>query len=229
MSIHDKKTGEDLYPLFRERWEAFDDTFEPLSRRVFNAFGLMPVPGDEHLCEYLPWVSDPITKPWEKYDITLYEWDLWDRLRQEGYFDIAKMVQGEMGIDDLKDEDSEGAKELIEAMAGGGNHYHLAVNLPNQGYITNLPEGAIVEVPGHVAGSGVHGIGVGSLPQGIVELFRREITTAQLGVDAAVLGDRNLALQALLLDPVIRDMDVAEQVLDDYLTSYKEYLPQFFK
>jgi alpha-galactosidase/6-phospho-beta-glucosidase family protein len=48
-------------------------------------------------------------------------------------------------------------------------------------------------------------------------------------VDAAVEGDRHKALQCLLLDPVISDIEVAKQILDDYLTAYKEYLPQFWK
>jgi alpha-galactosidase/6-phospho-beta-glucosidase family protein len=48
-------------------------------------------------------------------------------------------------------------------------------------------------------------------------------------VDTAVEGDRQKALQCLLLDPVVADIEVAKQILDDYLTSYKEYLPQFWK
>jgi hypothetical protein len=31
------------------------------------------------------------------------------------------------------------------------------------------------------------------------------------------------------LDPVITDISTAKKVLDDYLTSYKEYLPQFWQ
>jgi len=50
-----------------------------------------------------------------------------------------------------------------------------------------------------------------------------------LCVDAAILGDRQKALQCLLLDPVISDIELAGRILDDYLTSYKEYLPQFWK
>jgi alpha-galactosidase len=49
-----------------------------------------------------------------------------------------------------------------------------------------------------------------------------------LCVDASIAGDRQKALQCLLLDPVINDFELANQVLDDYLTSYKEYLPQFW-
>lgn len=229
LDLRNQKTGEDLYPLFAERWKKFDPTFEPLTRRVYNAFGRFPIPGDEHLCEYLPWLSDPVTKPWEKYEVSLYDWDRNERRRSDGHAAIAKMGAGEMSIDSLRNADSEGALEVIENVAGAGNHYHLAVNLPNRGYITNLPEGAIVEVPGLMSGAGVQGIGVGALPAGIAELCRRETTVAQLCVDAAVQGDRQLALQCLLLDPVITDLDVAQQILDDYLETYREYLPQFWR
>ena len=229
LDLRDKRTGEDLYPLFSERWASFDPDFEPLTRRMYYAFGYLPIPGDEHLCEYLPWVSDPVTEPWEKYDISLYDWDLLDQLRGKRHDYIAKMGAGDVDVKHLKDADSEGALEIIESIAGASNHYHLAVNLPNQGYITNLPAGAIVEVPGLVSGAGVCGVGVGALPEGIAELCRREITVARLGVDAAIHGDRYAALQCLLLDPVITDMDVARQVLDDYLVTYRKHLPQFWR
>jgi alpha-galactosidase len=228
LDLRDKRTGKDLYPLFAERWAAFNPAFEPLTRRVYEVLGLFPIPGDEHLCEYLPWVSDPLTKPWERFDLSLYEWEVWDQLRGQGHADIVRMGEGQSGIDHLREADSEGAVEIIESIAGAGAHYHLAVNLPNQGYIANLPDGAIVEVPGLVSGAGVHGVGVGSLPEPVAELCRREITVARLAVDAAVHGDRAVALQCLLLDPVITDLDVAQQILDDYLETYREQLPQFW-
>ncbi len=228
LSVHDKRTGEDLYPRFSEKWAALDSAFEPLTRWVYEIFDLLPIPGDEHLCEYLPWVSDSLTKPWEKFDLSLYEWDLWDGLRGQSHADIARMGAGEMDIAHLQETDSEGALEIIENIAGAGKHLHLAVNLPNQGYIANLPEGAIVEMPGVVTGAGVQGVAVGALPEPIAELCRREITVTQLCVDAAVNGDRQAALQCLLLDPVITDMDVAKLILDDYLETYREHLPQFW-
>jgi alpha-galactosidase len=228
LDVRDRRTGEDLYPLFAERWAGLDPRFEPLTRRVYEVFGRFPIPGDEHLCEYLPWASDPLTRPWEKYDLSLYEWDLWEQLRGLGHDDVAKMADGRMTVEHLRDADSEGALEIIEAIAGAMNHYHLAVNLPNRGYVANLPEEAIVEVPGLVSGAGVQGVGVGPLPEPIAELCRREITVTRLCVDAAVHGDRQAALQCLLLDPVITDLDVARQVLDDYLETYREHLAQFW-
>jgi alpha-galactosidase len=227
-SIRDRQTGEDLYPLFRRRWNELDPAFEPLTRRVFDAFGLFPVPGDTHLCEYLPWVSDPLTKPWEKYAIPLYDWDLMAALRDFQHERIKSMADGGMTIAGLEETDSEGALEMIENIAAASTHYHLAANLPNVGQIDNLPLGATIETPVVVDGAGIHPVHIGAFPAPIAELLRRETTVAQLCVDAAIEGDRLKALQCLLLDPVINDFELAKLVLDDYLTSYKEYLPQFW-
>jgi alpha-galactosidase len=229
LSIHDRRTGEDLYPLFRKRFFELDPSFEPLTRDVFSAFGLFPVPGDTHLCEYLPWLSDSQTKPWDKYNIRLYDWNLFAAVRDFELDRLSGMANNETTIAALLDTDSEGAMEMIENVAGGTPHYHIAANLPNQGQISNLPLGAAVETPVIVDGAGIHPVHVGALPEPVAELCRRETIVAQLCVDAAVEGDRGKALQCLLLDPVVTDINTAKKILDDYLTSYREYLPQFWK
>ncbi len=228
LSVHNRRTGEDLYPLLKERFFELDEKFEPLTRRVFRDFGLFPVPGDTHLCEYLPWMSDSATKPWEKFNIRLYDWEMMAGLRDFSLDRLNEMANGSMTIEGLLNTDSEGALEMIENISGAGNHYHLAANLPNTGQISNLPLNTIVETPVMVDGAGVHPVFVGALPEPVAELCRRELMVAQLGVDAAVEGDYKKALQCLLLDPVIRDPDSARLVLDDYLQTYKEYLPQFW-
>jgi alpha-galactosidase len=229
LSLHDRRTGEDLYPLFRQRFFELDPAFEPLTRDVFSAFGLFPVPGDTHLCEYLPWVSDSQSKPWDRYNIRLYDWDLMAAVRDFELDRINEMACGHQTIEHLLDSDSEGALEMIENIAGATTHYHVAANLPNAGQIANLPHGCTVETPVIVDGAGIHPVQVGALPEPIAELCRRETTVAQLCVDAAVEGSRQKALQCLLLDPVITDINTAKKILDDYLTSYKEYLPQFWQ
>ena len=229
LGMRDKQTGADLYPLFRDRFASFDPTFEPLTRDVYEAIGIFPVPGDTHLCEYLPWVSDPVTKPWEKYTIRLYDWDVWAGLRDFSLDRLNDMAEGHLTIEGLLETDSEGALEMIENIAGGGTHYHLAANLPNTGQISNLPLGATVETPVLVNGTGVRPVHVGALPEAVAELCRREIVVGQLCVDAAVEGSREKALQCLLLDPTITDIGVAKQILDEYLTTYKEHLPQFWR
>lgn len=228
MDVRDRRTGEDLYPALRAAWKQAPAELEPLTHRVFDAFGLMPVPGDEHLDEYLPWCSDPQTRPWEKFDLELYDWDRAERGRDEGHEQIRQMGAGKASVAELKETNSEGALEVVEALSGAGNDYHMAINRPNTGQIANLPLNAIVETPAVLTGMGVLPVTVGSLPEGIAELLRRELACIKLCIDSVVEGDRQKALQCLLLDPVITDLDTASQVLDDYLTAYKQYLPTFW-
>jgi alpha-galactosidase len=172
-------------------------------------------------------MSDPATKPWDKFKIRLYDWELMAGLRDFSLDRLNEMANGNMSVDGLRDADSEGALEMIENITCAGEHYHLAANLPNAGQIANLPLGAIVETPVMVNGAGIHPVHMGTLPEAIAELCRRELMTSQLGVDAAVEGSYEKALQCLLLDPVIHDLDSAKHILDDYLKTYKEHLPQF--
>jgi alpha-galactosidase len=226
--IRDKETGEDLYPLLRERWlGGFRRDFEPLSREVFEIFGLMPTAGDAHLCEYLAWTHDPLAKPWEKYHLTHQNWDGNRQRRADRWAQARAIIAGERPVDDLLFAISEGVPEIVEAITFNSNEYHQQLNLPNEGLIPNLPADAIVEVPGVISGMGIHGLNFPPLPEAIAELCRRELALSSLAVDASIAGDRALALQALLLDPMINDIDTARAILDDFLTTFAEYLPQF--
>jgi alpha-galactosidase len=226
--IRDKETGEDLYPLLREKWlHHYRKDFEPLTREMFEIFGLMPTAGDSHMCEYLPWTHDPITKPWEKYNLKLQSWQGNRRRRADRKAMAEAIVAEKRPVDELKYAISEGVPEIIEAITFNDNYYHHQLNLPNNSLILNLPDDAIVEVPGVISGFGIRGLNFPPLPEGIAELCRRELALSSLVVDAVVKGDRQLALQALLLDPMMNDIDRARAILDDFLTTFAEYLPQF--
>ena len=229
LSIHDRRTGEDLYPLLRNRFLELDPGFEPLTRRVLQDFGLFPVPGDTHLCEYLSWLSDPVTKPWEKFNIRLYDWELMASLRDFSLDRLNEMADGHLTVESLLETDSEGALEVIENITCAGTHYHLAANLPNAGQIFNLPSGATVETPVIVDGAGIHPVHMGSLPEPVAELNRRELMVSKLCVEAVIEGSYEKALQCLLLDPMITDTTIAKNILDDYLDTYRTHLPQFWR
>jgi alpha-galactosidase len=226
--IRDRATGEDLYPLLRERWlKHYRKDFEPLTRTLFEVFGLMPTPGDSHVCEYLPWVHDPINKPWEKYDLKLQSWDGNRKRRAERWATAEAIASGVRPVDELKNAISEGVVEIIQAITFNDNWYHHQVNVPNHGCIPNLPDDAIVEVPGIVTGIGIRGLNMPPLPAPIAELCRRELAYSSAVIDACYTGDQDAALRALLLDPMINDIDTARAILNDFLTEFAEYLPQF--
>lgn len=229
LSLTDKQTGEDLYPLFKDRLKTHNPEFEPYSRALHNTFHLYPITGDNHLIEYLPYTHNVHRKTWERYDIQMYPLVGAGNLRDEMWNDIHAMISGEKSIDFLKDLHSEHAEEIIAGVVADKKMKSDAVNIPNNGYISNLPNDSIVEVPGIVDASGVRGEKVGDLPEPIAELCRRDIKISELTIDAAYNGDRDLAQQVLSLDPMIDDLDVAKNMLNEFLENQKEYLPQFYK
>ena len=102
---------------------------------------------------------------------------------------------------------------IATAIRTGRSHIELAVNLPNRGLIPNLPGSAIVEVPAAVGADGVRGIAVGDLPDGIAAVLTARALQQEIIVDAAVSGSRDLALQALILDPLVPDRATAASIL----------------
>ena len=95
-------------------------------------------------------------------------------------------------------------------------------NVRNDGVIPNLPREAVVEVPGLINGAGVHGVAVGPLPEGIANILGQELM-----IDAALSGDRPLALQALLADPLVPSVEAATAMLDEALAAHAPLLPRF--
>jgi alpha-galactosidase len=227
LDVRDRHTGEDLYPALRQAAKNAPESFEPLTMALFKIYGYCAVPGDTHLCEYIPWTHDVTTRPWEYYNLRLYDWAGNEARRDLSRGTIAKMAAGELPVEGMKTVHSEGAAELIEAMTSNSNYYADTVNIPNRGAIPNLPDETVVELPAVVSGLGINGLNLPPLPDSVAELCRREAALVEMVVDAAVTGDRQIALQALLLDPMINDINRAQAILDDYLTAFADHLPQF--
>jgi len=227
IDIRDRENGIDLYPTIRASLDDVPASLEPLSRDLCRIFGYLPIAGDTHLAEYLPWFYDPATKPHETYQLPLYDWHGNEGVREVLHVMMQSMADGGLPVDGLRDATSEGATELVAALSGGSDYYDETVNIPNRGAIAGLPDETIVEIPAFVGPYGIRPIHIGPLPEPIAELCRRESALVELVVDAAVSGDRRLALHALLFDPMINDIGRARVILEDYLLTFAEYLSQF--
>lgn len=221
VDIRDQRTGEDLYPIFREKEAKHDPSYEKLSRFIFHHYGLFPTSGDSHLGEFFPYAHEMIHA--DGYDFKQYE-----QRRQNVVHMLDGIIGGQIPIDDsLITPSGEKAFNIINGITNHTNELIPSVNIPNQGYITNLPEEAIVEVPAIVSGSGLHALAYGKLPRGIAALCKQQIDIQHLVVDAGVHGDHQLAKQALLTDPNIPSATSALQIYDELMEINKPYLPNF--
>jgi alpha-galactosidase len=113
---------------------------------------------------------------------------------------------------------------IIEGILTDSHHGELAVNIPNDGLIDNLPQDLVVEVPAIVDKEGVHGVRLGALPVGIAGLLNNQVAVHELTMEAVFSGSRQVALQALLVDPVVDSVRAAEKTLEAILDLQKPYL-----
>jgi 6-phospho-beta-glucosidase len=104
----------------------------------------------------------------------------------------------------------------------------FAVNVPNQGAISNLPHDAIVDVTGMVDRMGAHPFAMGPLPKEILGYQYSLVLAQELAVGAALSGSRNELLKAILAHPLINSVEAAEKAMDELLALQKDWLPQFY-
>lgn len=182
-----------------------------LFRVILEKFGLLPITTDSHLGEYIPWAHSVVD---HKGILDFYGFYRRWCLEQVP----ESRIKGTLPIEHWRE------IPIIEAMVTGTPEDELAVNLPNAGLIDNLPRNIVVEVPGRVDRSGVHGVPLGALPRGFAGLLANQVAVNDLTVEAVLNGSRELALQALLVDPVVDDAVAAERTLDTILAAQADYL-----
>jgi 6-phospho-beta-glucosidase len=115
----------------------------------------------------------------------------------------------------------------VMAAMRGDTPVRFILNLPNDGQVTDLPEGAIVETPATVQGSSVEPIPQGSLPPEVGGMVRQVVAHAELTAEAAQTGNRALAVEALALHPLVRSVGTATSLVDAYLRAHAVHLPRF--
>ena len=220
-SIFDNERGIDIYPEFRQRVATMPADFQPLSRRLMDAFGLFPAIGDGHTGEYISFA-------WETSDLKGYDFEGYGQRAGATRDKLRQIAAGQLTAQEYAGQKSgERAIPVITAMLQNKNQYEVALNIPNQGSIPGLPEWAIVELPCLVSAASVQGLTVPAFPPAITALFAQQIAIQDRAVEAALDGDRKAALQALLLDPVIPSYEAATHILDELLTVHAPYLPKF--
>jgi alpha-galactosidase len=220
LDLRRREDGLDLYPEFKRLIAEKPPDFEPLSRFLMDVFGFIPATGDEHAGEYISYAH-------EFHKVKGYDFQDAVKERAAMWVRVDRMVAGMEALPPQPPSSGERVVAIICAVLGATNLHLAALNIPNDGCISNLPPTALVEVPGTASGRGVRGLCVGELPRGIAELCRRQIEVQELVVEAAVTGSRALALQAILHDPLVHSAKAAQAILDDLLRLEADALPAF--
>ena len=121
------------------------------------------------------------------------------------------------------------AAYIINALQGG-EPFKFNGNVRNTKLVTNLPEGACVEVPVLVDRAGFHPMHVGALPPECALLTQLSSGIEEMAIEASLVGDPTMIYRAICHDPLtaaVLSLAEIRQMTNELFEQHKEYLPQF--
>ena len=208
---HGRKTGDSIETEgFLAKAELPESPVRPWSDRtlfaeILKRFGRLPITTDSHFGEYIGWAHEVA-----------------DHRGILDFFEYYRdhLVNAEPGISNIP---KERIVPVMEGIMLDSGYEEAAVNVPNRGALRQLPPWIAVEVPACIHASGPVPIPV-ELPPGIAGLLTNQIGIHDLTVEAALQGSRDLAVQALLVDPVTTSCQGVPELVDHMVEQQERWL-----
>ena len=229
--------GKDAYPLIREAIVNNPGIYneEIVRNEMFLHLDYYPTESSGHNSEYNWWFRkrpDLIAKycihgtGWNpgEYAYILKEYQQMERTWKDdarAWFAEETPISLERG--------HEYAASIINALKGG-EMFSFNGNVPNTGLVTNLPEGACVEVLVYVDRAGFHAVHVGPLPPQCLALTHVNVVVEEMAVEAALTGNPRLVSQAIANDPLtaaVLSLAEVKEMVNEMFQQNRAYLPQF--
>jgi alpha-galactosidase len=224
--------GRDLYPKLREVFEKPEYyKNEKVRGEVFRQFGYFMTESTGHLSEYLPWFRK------NSKALSLYCDEPSFGGESGAYYKYSKVLAKKYEKHDpLEFEDPRIASRsveycsyILEAVVTG-RPFRLMGNVPNRGYITNLPEGACVEVPTYADDTGLHPTRIGALPPQLAACCMTNVNVQILAAEAGLTGDTEHVVHAVAMDPLtaaVLTLKEVREMCSEMLEAERRWLPQF--
>lgn len=228
----------DMAPLMLEMFDNHPEYSQTEKVRidVLRRFGYYSTESNGHLSEYVPW--------YRKRPDEIEKWidlSVWINGETGGYLrhcietrnwfeaDFPRWLEEDPPQITGEKRSEEHGSYIIEGLETG-RLYRGHFNIVNQGHITNLPDGCIVEIPGYVDKNGINMPVVGDLPLACAATCSASVRVQEMAMEAAVHGDVMLLKQAMLHDPLIAAVCNPEEVwqmTDEMLLAQSKWLPNY--
>lgn len=228
--------GKDAYPLL---WNAIQQKEiteeEPVRIEMFKYLKYFPTESSGHNSEYNAWFRkrpDLIEKycthgtGWNpgKHAYILKEYmervDTWEKEYSEW-----------LNRETIKLERSgEYTANIFNAIFGDHEAYKFNANVRNKGYITNIDNGACVEIPALASRYGIYPIGQLTLPPQLEILISNSAKIEELAVQAAIQKDPEKVFEAILFDPLtasVCSMDEIHAMVQEMMDKNAPFLSYF--
>jgi len=197
-----------------------------LKLTILDRYGALPGAGDRHVAEFIPSALTEASQWGKTWGIELTPMARREESQAEYIVEVEAVLAGTAEVQTW--DSGEIVAPVIDSLLTG-THRELPVNLPNAGQCPDLPADVVVESICVVDGDGMRGRDAPRAPAAITEWVRRTVAVQELTVEAAVSGDRRIALQAFALDPLAGrgDLRATEAMAEELLAATARWLPQF--
>lgn len=224
--------GKDMYPILMEKIKNPEFLAkDPVRFDAMKYLGAFVTESSGHFSEYIPYYRKR-QELIDKYCSLGYngqtgfyanEWPSWRKGTDDK---IAKELSGEKEISLLSSK--EYASVVIDGIINSTPKV-IYGNVINNGLIENLPYDGIVEVACLVNSNGVQPCHFGKIPEHLAALNRSNMSFFQLAVDAVIKKDKQMAMQALMIDPLtsaVCSLEEIKQLFNELYEAEKEYIAE---
>lgn len=234
--------GKDAYPLLREAVKRPEvANAEPVRNEIFRSLGYYQTESSGHNSEYSAWFRkrpDLIEKycthgtSWNPghYAAILQMYLNTEATWEKEFNDWLNSDDGGVGMPKEYSDMREYAADIFNAIFGDHKPFPFNGNLRNFGYITNLPQGACVEVPVLACKDGIIPQKVVRLPDELQLLVGLSSGCEELAVRGAIEGDPAHIYHSILFDPLtaaVLSTDEIRAMTREMFEKNREYLSYF--
>ena len=230
-------TWQDLYPALRAGYQAGRipkpshwNARCPNKVRYESMMhlGAFVTESSEHFAEYVPWfIKSHRPDLIETFGIPLDEYPKRCEEQIAAWAAQARAYEQADRIDVTPS--NEYAATIMNSIVTGTPSV-IYGNVPNRGYIPQLPAGAAVEVPTLVDANGLQPTTVNDIPPQLIALMRTNINVQELTVQALLTENRDHIYHAAMLDPrTAAELDLRQirTLVDDLIAAHGDWLPRW--
>ena len=223
--------GRDMYPVLKEK--AKDPQLlarDPVRLDALLYLGAFVTESSGHFSEYIPYyrkrqeLIDQHCGQGYNGETGFYatQWPTW---RANNDRAIQELISGEREL--TLERSYEYAALIIEAMVKDQPAV-IYGNVKNTGLIENLPQDGIVEVACMINRNGINPCYFGRLPEQLAALNRSNMAFFELAVEAVLQRDREMAMHALMVDPLtaaVCSLGEIKALFDELYQAQRDYIP----
>jgi len=191
---------------------------------LFQLYSYLPGAGDRHVTEFFPTFLSADSGYGRAYGIELTTIEHRCQLLVRRQQAVARQIAQPEPLELRR---SGELLSRVVAALGAGPPGRFIVNVPNVGQVDNLPREVVLECQAYLGPGGVEPSSVGPLPAGVVQTLAGRVWQQETIVEAAVRGDPERVLQALMADPMVPSWETAQALRDELLAANVSHLPQF--